>query len=937
MTDTRGNTYRKAAQLNETVDGTTLAFYYAENIAAGANSVTVSDTISGGTLRFAILEYAGVATTSSLDVTAVAQGSGTAPNSGSATTTVGGDLIVGLVFTANPATFTAGSGFVIQDRVPAAPNSKLIVEDRRQPTPGLVSAAVSLGGTDSWGALLATFKPLAGDTAPPTAPASLNPSVISDSRIDLSWTAATDNVGVTSYLVERCSGAGCTTFAQVGSAAGLTFSNTGLLGSTSYSYRVRASDAAGNLSPYSNTATATTPAPPDTQAPTPPSSLAALAISETRIDLSWSASSDNVGVTGYLIEQCEGVGCGTFAQVGTSGGTAFSRLGLSNSTSYTFRVRAVDAAANASGYSPTATATTLAAPDTEAPTTPTAFTATATSSSQIDLAWNASTDNVAVTSYLIERCQGAGCSSFSQIATTAGTSYGNTGLSGSTSYTYRIRATDVAGNSSPYSTLETAVTPSVPDIQPPTAPTNLSAAAVSTSQIDLGWTASTDNVGVVSYSIERCQGAGCTTFSQVASVPGVAYSDASLVDSTTYRYRVRAADAASNLSAYSNVAAATTNTPPDTQAPTQPTNLAASAVTSTQINLTWTASTDNVGVTNYQVERCQGAGCSTFAQIGTTAVPSFTNTGLTASTIYNYRVRATDAASNLSAYSTSATATTPANAVIAFVQSNYAVPQSSPTSVSVKYSSAQTAGNLNVVVVGWNSASGHGPERHRHSGQYLREGRRPDRRSGFATQSIYYASGIAAAAANANTVVVVFSAATPFPDIRIAEYSGIASANPVDVVAAAQGSGTSSNSGSVTDHECRRSDRRREYRVVDHDRSRRIVHQPRDHAHLTATSSRTVSLRAVGSYSAVAPLTSGSWIMQMVAFKGGASAPDTTPPTAPGGLAANAWHEQQIDLTWTAATDDVAVTVYRIERCQGSGLFDVRRNRDGGRDSDDLR
>ena len=92
--------------------------------------------------------------------------------------------------------------------------------------------------------------------------------------------------------------------------------------------------------------------------------------------------------------------------------------------------------------------------------------------------------------------------------------------------------------------------------------------------------------------------------------------------------------------------------PPDTQVPTTPTNLAANAVSSTQINLSWTASTDNVAVTGYQIERCQGAGCSNFALIGTTVTTTtYNNTGLAASTSYSYRVRATDAAGNLSGYS----------------------------------------------------------------------------------------------------------------------------------------------------------------------------------------------------------------------------------------------------------------------------------------------
>jgi glucose/arabinose dehydrogenase/chitodextrinase len=99
-----------------------------------------------------------------------------------------------------------------------------------------------------------------GDTTPPSAPSSLVASAVGSSQVNLSWSAATDNVGVTGYRVERCQGAGCSSFAEVGTPSGTSFSDTGLAASTSYSFRVRAVDAAGNLGPYSNVATTTTPA-----------------------------------------------------------------------------------------------------------------------------------------------------------------------------------------------------------------------------------------------------------------------------------------------------------------------------------------------------------------------------------------------------------------------------------------------------------------------------------------------------------------------------------------------------------------------------------------------------------------------------------------------------------------------------------------------------
>jgi RHS repeat-associated protein len=104
--------------------------------------------------------------------------------------------------------------------------------------------------------------------------------------------------------------------------------------------------------------------------------------------------------------------------------------------------------------------------------------------------------------------------------------------------------------------------------------------------------------------------------------------------------------------------AVSASTPPDGIPPSAPSALTATATSQTQINLSWTASTDNVGVAGYRIERCQGAGCSDFAQIATPTTTTFADTGLTAATSYSYRVRAADGAGNLSGYSNIASATT---------------------------------------------------------------------------------------------------------------------------------------------------------------------------------------------------------------------------------------------------------------------------------------
>src|SRR5262249_49149979 len=143
--------------------------------------------------------------------------------------------------------------------------------------------------------------------------------------------------------------------------------------------------------------------------------------------------------------------------------------------------------------------------------------------------------------------------------------------------------------------------------------------------------------------------------------------------------------------------------------PSAPTNLAAVAQGSMQISLTWTASTGGVGAITYEIDRCSGAGCPNFVKVGTTGAVAFTDTGLAASTAYTYEVRAT-ASGVSSAFSSPAGASTSAGggtiATPKFVQVNSATPQSPSTqNVSLVFSKAQTAGNLNVVVVGNNDTS----------------------------------------------------------------------------------------------------------------------------------------------------------------------------------------------------------------------------------------
>ncbi len=221
-------------------------------------------------------------------------------------------------------------------------------------------------------------------------------------------------------------------------------------------------------------------------------------------------------------------------------------------------------------------------------------------------------------------------------------------------------------------------------------------------------------------------------------------------------------------------------------------------------------------------------------------------------------------------------------ATITFVQSNFSCPQSPQSTVNVTYNSVQVAGDLNVVVVGWNDSTAAVTAVTDTKANVYTLAAGPTQVSGALSQAIYIAKNIAGAAANGNTVTVKFSVAAAYPDIRVLEYSGLDTVSPVDVVAAATGNSASSNSGSATT-----------VNTTDLIFGANIV-QTSTNAAGTGFTQRVITspdgdiaedklATTAGIYNATAPLTgSGPWIMQMVALRAAGSGPpppNTTPPT----------------------------------------------------------
>ncbi len=260
---------------------------------------------------------------------------------------------------------------------------------------------------------------------------------------------------------------------------------------------------------------------------------------------------------------------------------------------------------------------------------PSGLTLTAASESEIDLLW---TDNTSdETGFRVQRCQGSGCTGFATIATLAAdeTSYHDTGLTQSTTYTYRIEAFKSADCA-----WTAASSPAEATTLAPPAPSGLTATATDTTTVDLSWT---DNTGTeTGFIVERCQGSGCTSFSQLAvtAADATSYTDGDACPATTYTYRVKATnDAVPWTSAASDTAEATTASLP--AAP----SLNASRASEVAVDLSWTDTASDE--TGYRVERCQGSGCTDFAEIAVTTADavSHTDSGLTPATTYRYRLR----------------------------------------------------------------------------------------------------------------------------------------------------------------------------------------------------------------------------------------------------------------------------------------------------------
>ncbi len=488
----------------------------------------------------------------------------------------------------------------------------------------------------------ATTQQTGVSTTPPYAPYFLSATADSSSQVSLKWY---DNFGAeTGVKVERKTGNGAYGVVATLTPHAQSYVDTTVAGNTTYTYRVTAFNDAGN-SPYTNESSVATPQGTVTPTiPAAPTALAATVVSTTQINLAWTDNSNNE--TGFTIEKLNGANWSVITSLAANS-TSYSVVNLTPATAYSYRVNAVNAA-GPSGYTPTATATTQAVIVTQTPPfAPYYLSAVANSSTQVTLNWY---DNFGVeTGVSVERQTANG--PFTVVATLAphAATYVDIAVAPNTTYTYRVASFNLGGNS-PYTNISSALTPPGTVVMPgPTAPTLLSTVADSTSQITLNWIDNSNNE--TGFAVERQNGASWTPVITLAANT-TSYSDASLVQATSYTYRVRAVNA-NGASAYTNTSTATTKSVVVT-GPNAPTLLSTVADSSSQITLNWIDNSNDE--TGFAVERQNGV---TWTPVITVAAntTTYSDASLLQATSYTYRVRAVNG-NVASAYTNTSTATT---------------------------------------------------------------------------------------------------------------------------------------------------------------------------------------------------------------------------------------------------------------------------------------
>lgn len=460
------------------------------------------------------------------------------------------------------------------------------------------------------------------DTTAPTAPGNVNVTEVTLTSAKITWTASTDNVKMAGYnLYYQGEDQELTLINTAGVIEETEYTLTGLTPETTYQIVVEAVDEAGNIARARAVEVVTLE---DTEAPDAPTNVKASEITETSAKITWTASTDNIKVAGYNIYVDD-------VQVNRDlvTGTEYTLTDLKAGSTYKVVVEAVDTSNNTQKSE----AGTVKTVDTTSPSVPSEVTVGNITHNSAEVTWQESTDNVGVTGYNIYlNNKLVNTSPVTELRCEL------TALEAETEYQVKVEALDEAGNTSVSDPIS-FTTKTAPDNEAPTAPGGVAVSSITDNSAVVSWTASTDNVGVAGYNIYLND-------NKINALPvtELQFQLTGLAAETEYQVRIEAVDGAGNTSSSGSISFATEALQTsDNEAPTVPSGVAVSGITESTAVVSWTESTDNVGVAGYNIYLNDNK---------VNALPitelKFQLTGLTAETEYQVKVEALDEAGNSS-------------------------------------------------------------------------------------------------------------------------------------------------------------------------------------------------------------------------------------------------------------------------------------------------
>ncbi len=466
-------------------------------------------------------------------------------------------------------------------------------------------------------------------TTNPATSITVSSATIEGNITDEGLNAATARGFATSTVSSLASSVSTSTETSAGFSTGVwtaSFSNTALVGNTSYYFRAYATNNVGTAF-GSIVSLLTLPDLPGTP------SLSLVAATSTTV--TWTAPTG--GASTYKLQYCINDTTTCTLSTALAVVSTTTNPSLTGNTTYSFAVRGTNTTGDGA-FSASSTQLTLP----NIPGTPTFSSITATT---MRVSYAAPTGGAAT--YKVDRCAGSGCTNFVEVASGVATAfYDDSSLTPGATYRYRVRGTNLTGDGL-YSTPAEQATLAVG----PTVTTDAASLIAATSSTIGGNITATGGSNATARGFATSSDSSLATSVSTSTESGsfstgswtAAFSNADVVGNTTYYYRAYATN--SGGTGYGSITSVLT-------LPNIPGTPTFASITATTMTVNWTAPTG--GATTYKLERCTGSGCSNFVEIQSgLASPTYGDSGLSASTVYRYRVRGTNATGD-GLYSTAA-------------------------------------------------------------------------------------------------------------------------------------------------------------------------------------------------------------------------------------------------------------------------------------------